>query len=99
MDLAQKLRAKGKSVYTCFDSEQSLASNEKDPEEAMKEFEAIQNWQSDENIKKVFETDMNALRNSEILTLLLPAGKSAHIEAGAAFGIGKMHTDRRTKRS
>ena len=32
---------------------------------------------------------MNALRNSQNLILLLPAGKSAHIEAGAAYGMGK----------
>lgn len=32
---------------------------------------------------------MGALRNSEALILLLPAGKSAHIEAGTAYGLGK----------
>ena len=89
LDLAGKMRAKGKSVYTCFDSEHSLADKEKDPEEAMQEFEATQNWESDENIRKIFDTDMNALRNSQNLILLLPAGKSAHIEAGAAYGMGK----------
>ena len=89
LDLAGKMRAKGKSVYTCFDSEHSLADKEKDPEEAMQEFEATQNWESDENVRKIFDTDMNALRNSQNLILLLPAGKSAHIEAGAAYGMGK----------
>ena len=89
LDLADKLRAKGKSVYTCFDGEQSLADKEKNPEEAMQEFEATENWESDENIRKIFDTDMNALRNSQNLILLLPAGKSAHIEAGAAYGMGK----------
>ena len=89
LDLAGKLRAQGKSVYTCFDNEQSLADKEKDPEIAMQEFEAIQDWESNENVKKIFEADMNALRNSEALILLLPAGKSAHIEAGAAYGTGK----------
>lgn len=89
LDLAGKLRAKGKSVYTCFDSEHSLADQEKNPEEAMQEFEATKNWESDGNIRKIFDTDIGALRDSEILILLLPAGKSAHIEAGAAFGMGK----------
>ena len=89
LDLAGKMRTKGKIVYTCFDSEQSLADKEKDPEEAMQEFEATQNWESDENVRKIFDTDMNALRNSQNLILLLPAGKSAHIEAGAAYGMGK----------
>ena len=32
---------------------------------------------------------MNALRGSEALVLLLPAGKSAHMEAGVAYGLGK----------
>ncbi len=89
LDLADKLRAKGKLVYTCFDSEHSLADTENNPEEAMQEFEATQDWESDENIRKIFDTDMNALRDSETLILLLPAGKSAHIEAGAAYGMGK----------
>lgn len=89
LDLADKLRAKGKSIYTCFDSEHSLVDKEKDPEAAMQEFESTKDWENDENIKKIFETDMNALRNSQNLILLLPAGKSAHIEAGAAYGMGK----------
>ena len=89
LDLAGKLRARGKFVYTCFDSEHSLADKEKDPEAAMQEFESTKDWENDENIRKIFDTDINALRNSQNLILLLPAGKSAHIEAGTAYGMGK----------
>ncbi len=39
--------------------------------------------------KEVFENDMNAEREAKALILLLPAGKSAHIEAGVAYGMGK----------
>ena len=76
-------------MYTCFDSEHSHADKEKDPEAAMQEFESTKDWENDENIRKIFDTDINALRNSQNLILLLPAGKSAHIEAGTAYGMGK----------
>ncbi len=32
---------------------------------------------------------MEAEKNSKNLLLVLPAGKSAHIEAGVAYGLGK----------
>ncbi|MEE3344269.1 MAG: hypothetical protein VZS44_09285 [Bacilli bacterium] len=32
---------------------------------------------------------MNGEKNSDNLLLVLPAGKSAHIEAGIAYGLGK----------
>lgn len=32
---------------------------------------------------------MQALKDSDALILLLPAGKSAHMEVGVAYGLGK----------
>ena len=40
-------------------------------------------------VKTIFEHDLNGLKNSDNLLLVLPAGKSAHIEAGIAYGLGK----------
>ena len=37
----------------------------------------------------MFDADMEGIQNSETLILLLPAGKSAHLEAGYAYGLGK----------
>ena len=37
----------------------------------------------------IFQKDMKPLKESETLILLLPAGKSGHIEAGVAYGLGK----------
>lgn len=58
------------------------------PEEFMQHFES-RDWQTDSAIREVFEVDMEALKQSEALILLLPAGKSAHMEAGIAYGMGK----------
>lgn len=95
LELAQKIRATGKTVYAFIESESSIRHvadlENTDPEEAMKAFEARPNWQNDPAVKEIFETDMTALKNSDALVLLLPAGKSAHMEAGTAYGLGK-HT-------
>lgn len=36
-----------------------------------------------------FEKDMNALRSCDVCVLVLPSGRSAHLEAGYAIGGGK----------
>lgn len=87
--LAQKLREKGFSVYCFIDEEHSLNDPNEDPEEEMKKFETIVDWRNNPMVKAMFDHDMNALRDSETLIMLLPAGKSAHMEAGAAYGVGK----------
>jgi len=40
-------------------------------------------------LKILFESDMEAEEKSKNLLLVLPAGKSGHIEAGVAYGLGK----------
>lgn len=94
MELTEKLREKGKSVYCFFETEGEEHETWKDkhhytPEEFMQKFENTPDWQHDPAIQKMFTTDMDALKNSKSLILLLPAGKSAHVEAGAAYGMGK----------
>ena len=41
------------------------------------------------SVRTIFEHDLNGEKNSENFLLVLPAGKSAHIEAGIAYGLGK----------
>ena len=43
----------------------------------------------DDFIMHIFENDMQAQRDSDIFLLVLPAGISGHVEAGAAYGMGK----------
>lgn len=94
VELVDKLRAKGKTVYSFLEgdgSDYELKDTEQcyEPEEFMKVFENIPNWQTDPGVREIFEVDMQAFKNSDGLILLLPAGKSSHIEAGVAYGLGK----------
>ncbi len=41
------------------------------------------------SVRTIFEHDLNGEKNSDNFLLVLPAGKSAHIEAGIAYGLGK----------
>lgn len=43
----------------------------------------------DPRVRILFETDIEGEKNSDNFLLVLPAGKSAHIEAGIAYGLGK----------
>ena len=94
LELTEKIRKKGKTVY-CFIEGDGTDYDLKDtkhkftPEEFMDKFESIPNWLNDPAVKEIFDADMDALKNSHTLILLLPAGKSAHIEAGTAYGMGK----------
>ena len=87
--LIDQLETKG---YSCFNflnkpvlPEQSHLSWE----EQMNIFESVEDFWNDKNYRFHFETDMNALKQSDTIILLLPAGKAAHMEAGAAYGLGK----------
>lgn len=41
------------------------------------------------SVRTIFEHDIEGEKNSDNFLLVLPAGKSAHIEAGIAYGLGK----------
>ena len=41
------------------------------------------------SVRIIFESDLEGEKNSDNFLLVLPAGKSAHIEAGIAYGLGK----------
>lgn len=93
-ELAEKVRSKNKTVYSFIEGDGThyeLKHDEQahEPEEFMKKYESIPDWKNDPRVREIFDVDMKALKDSENVILLLPAGKSAHIEAGVAFGLGK----------
>lgn len=45
--------------------------------------------QDDPLIQRIFEDDMQGLRDSDTFLIVLPAGLSAHMELGVAYGLGK----------
>lgn len=90
--LVREIRKRRKTAYSFAESPASLShvgAAEADGEELMKDFENIPDWWNHPGVREIFETDMEAERNSENFILLLPAGKSAHLEAGVAYGLGK----------
>lgn len=89
--LVHAIREKGKSAYCFIESEASLkhvGKLDENAQEQMTRYE-LKDWKSDEGIREIFEMDMTALKNSKAIVVLLPAGKSVHIEAGVAYGMGK----------
>lgn len=94
LDLTSKLREKGKTVF-CFvepdKTDYALYQKEREhsPEEWMKLLESTPNWKENKDLKEILKVDHDALRESEAVILLLPAGKSAHIDVGMGFGLGK----------
>ena len=89
LELTEKLRVKGKTVYCFAENKNEYFIMQGDPQEAMERYESLPNWTKDSAVKEMFTMDMEGLKNSEALVLLLPAGKSCHLETGIAYGLGK----------
>ena len=65
----------------------SYGSEDQTEEENMKIFENL-DLKSD-IVLKIFNEDLDAQKSSKNFLLVLPAGKSGHIEAGISYGMGK----------
>ncbi|HEY5221018.1 MAG TPA: hypothetical protein VIJ29_02640 [Candidatus Paceibacterota bacterium] len=87
--LVGAIKAKG---YDCYD----FTAKPADPtnpngtgDEQMKALESHPDYPNDPVHKHHFETDLKGLLDAEVVVLLLPAGNSAHMEAGIAYGLHK----------
>ena len=82
---------KYKISYYCFlkndDAHNSYGDKSNSEEDNMEIFESL-DLKSD-IVLNIFKEDMEAEKNSNNFLLVLPAGKSGHIEAGVAYGLGK----------
>ncbi len=81
---------KYKVSYYCFlknEDDWGYGSKDQTPEENQKEFESL-GLKSDV-VLNLFNTDLEGLKSSKNLLLVLPAGKAAHIESGIAYGLGE----------
>ena len=77
--------------YYCFlkneDTMGSYGEEGQTEEEKMKAFESL-GLKSDV-VMNIFKQDLDNEKASKNLLLVLPAGKSGHIESGIAYGMGK----------
>ena len=83
------IEAKGKTCYNFCEKPSDPDNPDAHPEEQMRVLEKVENFFEDNYFRHVFEKDMLGLKNADKIILLLPAGNSAHIEAGIAYGLGK----------
>jgi hypothetical protein len=87
------VRASGKTAYcfieNAYEGEKLSfnANSQEEIEATMQASEAM--TQNDPMIRKIFENDIAGERDSAHFLLVLPAGIAGHIEAGAAYGMGK----------
>lgn len=89
------LRKAGKSVYCFLDNDYDghgikIETHEQaDAEASISSIERRTDWQTNPTFRKIFEADIQGVRQSESLILVFPAGLSAHMELGVAYGLGK----------
>ncbi len=85
------VRASGKTAYCFIENKYEGSKVEfkqsENIDETMKKLEALP--KDDDFIKQIFEIDIQAQKESECFLLVLPAGISGHVEAGASYGMGK----------
>lgn len=60
-----------------------------DADSFMSQLEKLPDWRTNPTFRRIFETDMKGLKESREFILVLPAGLSAHMELGVAYGLGK----------
>ena len=77
--------------YYCFlkndESINSYGNENQTAEEKQQEFESL--GLKSETVLNIFKEDLEGEKASNKFLLVLPAGKSGHIEAGIAYGMGK----------
>jgi hypothetical protein len=87
--LIAAIREKGKTCYD-FTAKPADPANPNAPFEAqMDALESHPDFLNDPVHLAHFQRDLAGLKNAGTVILLLPAGTSAHMEAGIAFGLGK----------
>jgi len=87
--LTGDLEKLGHSAYSYVESGANLLTG-KPIEDEMKEFtQALVNWKVDDRIAKIAESEVQAIKDADVVILLLPAGDSSHMEAGIGYGLDK----------
>jgi hypothetical protein len=92
--LLDSLRKAGKLVYCFIDNAYEsdgiyIDKTGKGVEDFMAKLESVRDWQDNPTFRKIYENDMDGLKNADEFILMFPGGLSSHMELGAAFGMGK----------
>lgn len=87
--LVEELTKRGYENYSFLQNGANLMSGQSIVDELKMFSEAMQNWQDNADIKKVFDSELVGLKESDAVLMLEPAGHSSLIEAGIGYGLGK----------
>ncbi|SRR5579885_1956000 len=84
------LRSAGYSVFSFLENDYSDTLQQLGlPADAMKSENTEKLPLEHPLIRAIFERDMQGIRDSDSLLVVLPVGIAGHIEAGVAYGMGK----------
>jgi len=87
--LADALTARGDVAYSFLDNGANLASGTSVCDELKTFGHSMVDWEDDPTIDRIFMSEMQALKDSDIVILLEPAGRASLGEAAIAYGMGK----------
>lgn len=87
--LSEELTKRGHEVYSFLQNGANLSTGMSIGDELRTFGEALHKWQDDPNIKKIFDSELEGLKSSDMVVFLQPAGHSSLIEAGIGYGMGK----------
>jgi len=87
--LSEDLTKQGHQVYSFLQNGENLLTGTSIGEELRTFGTALKNWENDPKIKRIFDSELEGLKKSDVLLLLQPSGHSSLIEAGIAYGMGK----------
>jgi len=80
---------RGHAVYSFLDNGANVASGDSVIDELKQFGQTMADWEDNPVIEHIFESEIQALRESDAVILLEPAGRSSLAEAGIAYGMGK----------
>jgi hypothetical protein len=87
--VSEAITKRGHEAYSFLQNGANLTTGTSIGDELRSFGEALQDWENDPSIKHIFESELEGLKSSDIVILLLPAGHSSLIEAGIGYGAGK----------
>ena len=87
--LTDALVHRGHTAYSFLESGANLTTGLSVIDEFKQFGHSMADWEDDPLIGKIFASEMEAMKQSDTVILLEPAGRSSLTEAGIAYGMGK----------
>jgi hypothetical protein len=87
--LSDVLTVRGYAVYSYLQNTDNSLTGLSIEDELKTFTTALTNWETDPQIKNIFDSEVASLKSSDMVIVLGPVGHSSLIEAGIGYGLGK----------